>query len=143
MEYKDIIKAHLEKVYTEYITYKNHIKDKVKPLDVIREKFIKEIEGEEDLEKISEKLFEIQEKQTIFLQDLQGLLTRLYHTIEAYKDLLEIPKEILEEVSMYRFEQFYTIKNGKDFETNPEKIKEIKNAIKQNMKPILKAFDYR
>lgn len=139
---EETIKAHLEKVFTEYIEYKNFLKEKVKPLEEIRKELMDELSEEQDPEVATQKLFEKQEKQTIYLQDLTNLLTRLYHTIQAYKDLVEIPDVITEEIKNFKFELFYSVKNNNAVEVNPERIVEIKNAIRQNIKPILKAFGY-
>lgn len=140
MDNETIAKAHLEQVYTEYINYKEYIRDKVKPQDQIRKEIAEEIKNNPDIEKIQDLIFQKSEKNMIYQTDFKNLMTRLYHTIEAYKDILEIPEEIKEEVKLYKFVQLLAVKNNTEKVVDQEAIDKIKEAIKSNVEQIKKFY---
>lgn len=133
-------KAHLEKVYTEYIQYKEYIKDKIKQPDQIRKEIAEEIKTELNIDRIQDLVYQKSEKNLIYQADFKNLMTRLYHTIEAYKDILEIPEEIKEEVKLYKFVQLLSIKNNMEKVVDQAAIDQIKDAIKSNVEQIKKYY---
>ena len=137
---EDKIKAVLEMVYTEYIEYKNFLKDIVKPQDTLRKEFAEEIKKETDIEKAQQSFFDLIEKQSMYQSDFIGLQNRLFHTVEAYKDLIEIPKEILEETSHVKFQQIFKVKNNIETVLNVELLAQTKKAIKDNFEAVLKMY---
>lgn len=130
---EDKIKSQLEKVYTEYIDYKEFLKDKIKRPEDIRKEVAQEIKGETDLSKIQNILFEKSEKQAMYQADFIGLQTRLFHTIENYKELMEIPQEIKTEVENIKFVQIFKIKNNTAIVVSEDVV----NQAKENLKKAL------
>ena len=45
--------------------------------------------------------------------DMSQMKNRLFHYIAAYKDLIEVPSEILNELGDYQVKYTFSIKNGK------------------------------
>lgn len=140
MENEEKIKANLETVYMEYIDYKNYLKDKFKPQDVLRKEMSEKIKSEQDPEKIQQAFFDLAEKQSMYQSDFIGLQNRLFHTIEAYKDLIEIPQEIKRETENIKFQQIFKIKNNIEIAVNKELLEQSKKAIKDNFEVILKMY---
>jgi hypothetical protein len=71
---------------------------------------------------------------------MMNLLTRLYHTVVAYQDIIEIPQEVKKEVENFKMIQAYTYKNGEEKEINKEENKQLKELLIQNYDTILKQF---
>jgi len=140
MEEITAAKAHLEKVYTEYIHYKEYIKDKIKQPEQIRKEIAEEIKTVTDIDKVQDLVYQKSEKNMIYQADFKNLMTRLYHTIEAYKDILEIPEEIKKEVEIYKFVQLLSIKNNMEKVVDQGAIDQIKEAIKVNVEQIKKFY---
>lgn len=138
---EDKIKAYLETVYTEYMEYKNYLKDKIKPQDVLRAELTEIIKVEQDPDKVQDAYFELIEKQTMWKSDFAGLQNRLFHTIDSYKDLIEIPHEIKIETENIRFRQIFKIKNAKETVVNKELLEQSKTAIKDNFGAIMKMLN--
>lgn len=138
------IKAILEKVYTEFVEYKEFLKDKIKRPDEIRKEVAEKIKNQTDIDQIKQILFESSEKQMMYQADFIGLQNRLFHTIENYKDLIEIPQEVKKEVENIKFIQIFKIKNGKEIVVSQEIVDQakdqIKNLLSKDMEGMLKFF---
>lgn len=108
------IELQLEKVFKEYLNVKHFLKEFYKNLSKLKEELAKE-----SLEKTEEEIYEYTFEKFGYISAIEGDLAqlkgRLYHTYEAYKDLVEIPKEIKEEVEDLKFTLTYNIR-GTDAE---------------------------
>lgn len=138
------IKANLEKAYTEFVEYKEFLKDKIKRPDEIRKEVAEKIKNQTDIDQIKQILFDSSEKQMMYQADFIGLQNRLFHTIENYKDLIEIPQEIKQEVENMKFIQIFKIKNGQEIVVSQEIVDQakdqIKNLLSKDMEGMLKYF---
>ena len=102
------------------------------------------IKNQTDIDQIKQILFESSEKQMMYQADFIGLQNRLFHTIENYKDLIEIPQEVKKEVENIKFIQIFKIKNGKEIVVSQEIVDQakdqIKNLLSKDMEGMLKFF---
>ena len=108
------IKNYLEKAYTEYIEYENFLKSIIKPIDVVRKEIAEKITAETTEEEVTELYFNNVEKTLLHRRDFVEQRQRLFYTVEAYKDLMEIPQEIKDKVKEMSFIQIFGVKNGKE-----------------------------
>lgn len=141
------IQLHLEKVYKEYLDVKHFLERTLKKenLDKIRDEVAKksiELETDEEISELSfEKLGWIQ----ILQQDLISLKVRLYHTYEAYKELVEPPKELKEEIEIeikdLAFNLTYSVKGDEITLVNKESYNFYKNQAFEVEKLYKKATD--
>lgn len=127
------IKNYLEKVYTEYVEYENFLKSIIKPLDVVRKEVAEKITVETTEEEVMEIYFNDVEKSLLHRRDFVNQQQRLFFTVEAYKDVMEIPQEILEKVKGMSFIQIFGIKNGKEEVINEEALEYTKKQIRQEL----------
>lgn len=128
---EDKIIQYLEATYLEYLTYKKHFLDNyVKPED--RRKQFSDAKKIETTEQLAETVFNLDAKYSFYEFDLNTLLKKLYHTVLAYENLIEIPQEVRKEIDGYKHFQYYTHKNGEEIELMPERrLEEIKNLTEQ------------
>ena len=134
------VKSYLEKVYREFVDYKDYLKDKIKPQDQLRKEMAEKIAKDINTDDIQMEFFEIIDKQGMYQADFIGLQNRLFHTIEAYKDLIEIPEEVLTEVSSVKFKQIFKIKNGAEIVVNEELVEQAKAALKEHFEELKKYY---
>lgn len=127
------IETYIEKVYKEYIEYKTLLSQKIEAA----EKEIKTEFLEGDLNK---KFFDKIGYLNIAQVDLAELKARLYFTMEAYKDLVEPPKEIKEaiekELEGAGMNQTFTVKNGEFIIVNQERYDFIKDTYYQKLNQV-------
>ena len=134
------LKSRLELVYSEYIEYKNFLKEHYKPQEQLRNEIIEQLKTETDTDNLLNLFFEKAEKQAMYQADFIKLQNRLFHTIEDYDDLIEIPQEIKEEVKNMKFTQIFKIKNGKDLVVDKDLVDAAKETIKNNIETLTKYF---
>ncbi len=105
------IELHLQTVYKEYEEVKYYLTNFKKNLE---EK--KKSVAEKTQNKTEEEIEEIYYKDIAWITalegDLQQLTGRLYHTHQAYKDLIEIPQEIKAEVENLKFTLVFNVRAG-------------------------------
>jgi hypothetical protein len=137
---EEIVKAQLEGVYREYIEYRDYYKSIYKTPEERRDEIAKSVETLENKQNILDLVFELNFKYNMHEKDMMNLLTRLYHTVVAYQDIIEIPQEVKKEVENFKMIQAYTYKNGEEKEINKEENKQLKELLIQNYDTILKQF---
>jgi hypothetical protein len=127
------IKNYLEKVYTEYVDYENFLKSIIKPLDVVRKEVAEKITAETTEEEVMEIYFNDVEKSLLHRRDFVNQQQRLFFTVEAYKDVIEIPQEVLEKVKGMNFIQIFGVKNNTTEVINQEALEFTKTQIRQEL----------
>jgi hypothetical protein len=103
----------LEQLFKEYLELKNYIQEESKNIEALK----KEV-ADKALE-----LFTIEDKANLYFEtigekeilkiDFLELQKKLYYFYEAYKDLVEIPIEIVNEFIDYKIKGVFALKNGK------------------------------
>ena len=140
---KEIAENHFEIVYQEYVEYKNFIKSGEDKLKERQNNFRKHaVESEKSIEELADEMFELSIEPMQETTDLKSLKDRLLYTYLALKDLIEIPKEVKEEIAeMEKHKNFFHIKNGKKEEVDVEhnkKLKEIyRDQHRENIKNLI------
>jgi len=86
--------AYLEKVWNEYTEYKEYVKLISKPVDELRKEVAKKITEATSEEDITDIYFNSVEKVMLHNGDFINQQNRLFYTVEAYKNIIEIPQEI-------------------------------------------------
>ncbi len=138
---EEIIKSHLEGVYKEFIEYRNYYKSIYKTPEERRKIIAEKVTVETTEDETLDLVFTYNFKYNRHEADIYNLLSRLYHTIRAYQDLIEIPEELLKEVENFKMIQAYTFINGEEKELNKEENEHIKTALKQNYEKIVQEFN--
>lgn len=132
------LKLYFETVYKEYKDYESFvlsIKDKVIQ---DRENFAKFAqENLEDIDKIVDKIVEINENPILHENDLMRLQMRLVNTYDTVKEIVEIPQEIKEETEKLRFQQVFKIEDNKAIPINQDKLKTMRERTKAGAKDFL------
>lgn len=140
---KDILEQKYNIYYEDYKTYNEYAKKVAEKVKKDREEFndfaTKNITNSEML---IDKLFELQEKQYLHLIDLASLKGRLKIATDILSDVINIPTDILKEVSDFpNLEFYYKFHNGDFIPTDEEKVEKVKKAFtqqnKQNVKELL------
>lgn len=115
------IKTYIEKVFKEYLSLKNYLLTEVKNIEELKKEFAKASLENLNADDYFEKVGWI----ALMQEDLFLQKAKLFFTMEAYKDIIEPPKELtnqikkeLEDVS---FEQMFSIIGGERKITNKEK----------------------
>ena len=75
--------------------------------------------------------------------DFVNQQNRLFYTVEAYKNIIEIPQEIKKEVEGLKFLQIFAIKDKKETVINEEALEYTKNQIKSMMQNGVEEFKNR
>lgn len=105
------IELHLETVHKEYDEVKYYLTNFKKNIEEKKKKV-----AEKTQNKTEEEVNEIFYKEIAWITalegDLQQLTGRLYHTYQAYKDLIEIPQKIKEEVENLKFTLVFNVRAG-------------------------------
>lgn len=132
--------TYLEKVWVEYVEYREYLKSIIKP-----EAELRKSAGEKITEKTTEDqvvdiyLNEVY-KQTLMQGDFREQQLRLFYTVEALKGELEIPQEILDEVKGMKFLQIFTVKNNNVEVIDNQALEFSKEQIKNVMKQGIEQF---
>ena len=137
------IKNYLEKAYTEYIEYENFLKSIIKPIDVVRKEIAEKITAETTEEEVTELYFNNVEKTLLHRRDFVEQRQRLFYTVEAYKDLMEIPQEIKDKVKEMSFIQIFGVKIGKEEVMNEEALEFTKKQIRTELESGVDVFKKR
>ena len=138
------ITAYLEKVWTEYSEYKEFIKSISKPIEELRKEVAQKITQETTAEQAQKLFFEGFEKIMLHNGDFIYQQNRLFYTVEAYKNIIEIPQEIKTEVENIKFTQIFKIKNNTEVVVSEEVVNQarenLKKALETNMEMVTKFF---
>jgi vacuolar-type H+-ATPase subunit I/STV1 len=109
----NIIKLTLETAFKEYIEFKNYFEEQTKDLEKKRAEITEKVKDLNDFEKEAEVFFDLLGHLEPLNIDVSQMKNRLYHYIIAYKELIDIPKEILDEIGDYQVKYTFDVKNGK------------------------------
>ncbi len=134
------IKNYLEKVFTEYIDYENFLKSITKPLDLVRKEVAEKITIEATEEEVMNLYFSEVEKPLLHRRDFIEQRQRLFYTVEAYKDVIEIPQAIAEKVKEMKFIQIFGVKNNTAEVINEEALNYTKTQIKSELEKGVEVF---
>lgn len=128
----EILEQEYNRYYEEYKAYDKLASEIAAKIKQDREDFKKfAYENQEDVKALEDKLFEVNEKQILHLQDLATLKARLKIATDLLRDVIEIPKEVLQEVDKFpNIELLFKPSNDVFVEINPEKITKIKEHWK-------------
>lgn len=107
------MEQYLEKVFTEYTEYKTYLQNNLKPIEELRKEVAQKVGEDANLEQMVETTLEKVGYTMLQQQDFQAQTSRLFFTVEALKNEMEIPKEVLEQVKALKFNQAFAIKNNK------------------------------
>lgn len=135
--------TYLEKVWTEYSEYKEYIKTVAKPVEELRKEVAQRITPQTTSEEAQEYVFQGFEKIMLHNGDFINQQNRLFYTVEAYKNIIEIPQEIKKEVESLKFLQIFAIKDKKETVINQEALDFTRNQIKANFSKGLEEFKRR
>jgi hypothetical protein len=131
-------KLYFETVYKEYKDYESFvlsIKDKVIQDRDGFAKFAQE--NSEDVDKIVDKIVEINENPILHENDLMRLQMKLVNTYDVIKEIVEIPQEIKEETEKLRFQQVFKIEDNKAIPINQDKLNTMRERTKAGARDFL------
>jgi hypothetical protein len=135
--------AYLEKVWTEYSEYKEFVKTISKPIEELRKEVASKVTINTTPEEAQELFFQGFEKTMLHNGDFVNQQNRLFYTVEALKNSIEIPKEIKKELENIKFIQIFAIKDKKETVINQEALDFTKSQIKEAMSNGVKQFKER
>lgn len=127
-----ILEDVFENEYSEYTLYNNYVKSISKKIAKEREEFAKfALQNKEDMEKVLDHMFDVNEKPALLGLDIVKLQTRLFNTYNVVKDIIDIPKEIREEInSLPKPRLAYKIENGEAVAIDPKANEETRKYAK-------------
>lgn len=115
------IKTYIEKVFKEYLLLKNYLELKVKDIEGVKKDFAKLALENLNADDYFEKVGWI----ALMQEDLFLQKAKLFFTMEAYKDIIEPPKELTDQIKKeledVSFEQMFSIIGGERKITNKDK----------------------
>jgi len=115
------IKTYIEKVFKEYLTLKNYLLTEVKSIEELKKEFAKASLENLNADDYFEKIGWI----ALMQEDLFLQKAKLFFTMEAYKDIIEPPKELTDQIKKeledVSFEQMFSIMGGERKITNKDK----------------------
>lgn len=123
--------AYLEKVFSEYMEYKSFILELIKSREKENQKMLETITDSSTDEEIIDLFYKNNEKFHLHQLDFANQHQRLFYTVEAYKNSIEIPPEIKEELKEKKFIQSFAVKNGKEEVVDQQAIQFTKEQIKK------------
>lgn len=140
MENLDIVKDVFETTYNDYKSYEAQVNSETKSLENDRSNFAKFVlENKDDLDLVLDKMFDVNEKPALQKKDLLILQNKLINAYEVVKDVIDIPKEVREEINaLPRQRMSYKLDNGKFVEINKDMNKEIRKFVKDNNMSFIK-----
>ncbi len=115
------IKTYIEKVFKEYLALKNYLLAETKNIEELKKEFAKASLENLNADDYFEKIGWI----ALMQEDLFLQKAKLFFTMEAYKDIIEPPKELTDqikkEIEDVSFEQMFSVVGGERKITNKEK----------------------
>lgn len=124
---------YLEKVFVEYIEYKNYLKSIIKPVPELLKEVAEKINDKTTEEQATEIYMDVIGVQKLHQEDFFNQQQRLFYTVEAYKDIMEIPQEIKTEIENLKFLQCFAVKNNKTEIVDQQAIDFTKEQIRNEM----------
>lgn len=137
---KETLESIFDSAYNEYKEYETFFKNIAPKIKEQREDFVKFSQDNQDnIELLTDKLFEIETEPVNYQNDLLKLQTKLIHTYNTVKEVIEIPDEIRIEVEKFILpKQIYTIKSGEAVIIDPEYNNKIRTESKKYYNELLK-----
>ena len=132
--------TYIEKVWVEYVEYRDHLKSIIKPEEELRKSVGRKINENTKEEELVDIYLEQVYKQTLMQGDFREQQLRLFYTVEALKNELEIPQEILDEVKGMKFMQIFAVKNNKTEVIDNQALEFSKQQIKNVMSQGIEQF---
>jgi hypothetical protein len=134
------LKNYFEVKYKEYKDYESFVKSKAEEIRNGRKQLEEFIQSNpDDIEEISQKVFEVETITEFYKSDLVNLQRSLIETYKAVSLVIEFPEEIKEEIaSFFDPKQIYVIKANSAVEVDPEHNKRLKEEAKKQFKNIYK-----
>lgn len=132
--------TYIEKVWVEYVEYREHLKSIIKTEEELRKSAGQKITEKTTEEQVVDIYLEQVYKQTLMQADFREQQLRLFYTVEALKDQLEIPQEILDEVKGMKFMQIFAVKNNKTEVIDNQALEFSKQQIKNVMSQGIEQF---
>jgi hypothetical protein len=115
------IKTYIEKVFKEYLSLKNYLLAETKNIEELKKEFAKASLENLNADDYFEKVGWI----ALMQEDLFLQKAKLFFTMEAYKDVIEPPKELTDQIKKeledVSFEQMFSVVGGERKITNKEK----------------------
>ena len=115
------IKTYIEKVFKEYLTLKNYFAQEIKKVETVKKEFAQASLENLNADDYFEKIGWI----TLMQEDLYLQKAKLFFTMEAYKDVITPPKELIEQIDKeledVNFEQMFFIIDGEKKVVSPSK----------------------
>lgn len=115
------IKTYIEKVFKEYLALKNYLLAETKNIEELKKEFAKASLENLNADDYFEKIGWI----ALMQEDLFLQKAKLFFTMEAYKDIIEPPKELTDQIKKeledVSFEQMFSVVGGERKITNKEK----------------------
>ena len=90
----NIMQSKLEQVFKEFLNFRAYVEQSVSTVEELRTKVLEQVLEQEGEDEYLEIMFRDFVEKRLEIVDLNQLTARLYHYYHAYKDLIEIPKEI-------------------------------------------------
>jgi len=139
---KEILQNNFETVYKEYKDYLAYIESIKEEINSQRESFKNRVvSGKDDEDTLVSALFDVSLKPIQHETDLKILRDRLIATFDAYRDILDFPEEVKEEVkNLVKPIQIYAIDNGKLIEVNKELNDTIREDARRKHLEYVKSF---
>lgn len=137
-----ILENIFQTAYSEYKEYETFFKNVAPKIKQQREEFSQKVlNNPNDVENLTEELFDNNTRPVSYQTDLINLQNRLLTTYETVKDVIEIPAEVKKEIETFiKPKQLYKIDKGEAIELDPEYMKQMKIAAKDFYKNQLQAF---
>jgi hypothetical protein len=139
---KDILQNNFETVYKEYKDYEAFVNSTIEEINKKRDGF-KELvaSGNESEEVLVSELFNLSIRPIQSDEDLRVLRDRLLNVYDAYKIVLDFPKEVIEELSnLRRPYQAYRIFNDNQVEIDKEKNEKFKEGVRKSHSELVKSL---
>jgi antitoxin component of MazEF toxin-antitoxin module len=137
---EDILKNNFNTIYSEWKLYGDFIKKNNEIVAKERSEFNDFAKvNSQNTDLLVNKLFELTHRQTIHQIEYNKLTDRLLNVYEAYKLVIDIPKEVAEEINSFpKQDMLFKVVNGVAVVVNPEKIEEVKASLRANFEKMIK-----
>ena len=128
------LKSQLETAYSEYLEYKEYVVSIQEQLKKDKEELAKfSLDNMQDVELIAEKFIEVNEKPTLFQNDLMKLQLKLVTIYDVVREVVQdIPASLSEEIETYRVNNIFKIIDKKPVVVNEAQLQKIKEITKNS-----------
>lgn len=102
----------LEQLFKEYLSFKSYLENDLKEADKLKEEVAKKALELDSTEEQALLFFEKIGEKDILKVDFLETKKRIYYFIQAFKDHIEIPEEILDEFKDFEVKTVFSVING-------------------------------